>query len=100
MGFKEAKRVLIESPYNMEFTHFTERSLIWEKNILYSGEVNVNFVLNIIKECEEKHYFPENSWDADDKKSHTFINGGWYIKYIILKGTVSILSVHEDEHYD
>ena len=98
MGFKEAVKLLTESLKNMEFTHYTERNQIWDKNKLYTGDVNVRFVLNKLEGINEKeNYFPRSSWDADDGKSHIFINNDWYIKYILLKGIVNIISVHKDE---
>ncbi len=100
MGFNEAKRLLIKSLEKMKFAIYWDRPKITEKNKLYSREVNVDFVLNIIENCnEEENYFSEDSWDADDNKSHIFINKGWYIKFILLKGIVNIISVHKDRKY-
>ena len=74
-----------------------DRPNIISKNKLYSKEVTVDYVLNLIDKSEVGNYFPQDSWDADDKKSHIFIIEGWYIKYILLEGIVNILSVHKDE---
>ena len=72
-----------------------------DKNKLYSvREVSVDFLLNIIENCnEEKNYYSMSSWDADDNKSHIFINDGWYIKYILKDGMVNIISVHKDKYH-
>ena len=96
MEFAEARKLLIESLKKMRFSIYWNRPKISDKNKLYSKEVSVDFVLKIIESCnEEENYFSEDSWDADDNKSHIFINDGWYIKYILLKGIVSIISVHK-----
>ena len=80
----------------MRFSIYWNRPKISDKNKLYSKEVSVDFVLKIIESCnEEENYFSEDSWDADDNKSHIFINDGCDIKYILLKGIVSIISVHK-----
>ena len=98
MGFKEALKRLTESLENLDFENFLDRPEIWRKNKLYTREVDVKFVLEKIEEVnEDTNYHCEDSWDADDNKSHIFINEDWYIKYILKDGIVNIISVHEDE---
>ena len=97
MEFDEAKGLLIESLEIRKFGIFLERPLIWIKNKLYTREVNAEFVLNIIKSCKEENYYSRFSSDADDNKSHIFINKGWYIKYCLFEGVVNFISIHEDE---
>ena len=101
MGFDEATRIFIESLENFNYRIYTDRPRILDKNKLHSGEVDVDFVIDKIEKCEKKeNYFPKDSWDADDHKSHTFIKDGWYIKFILKDGIVNIISVHEDEYHD
>ena len=100
MGIDKVRSLLIDSLIKHNFTHFTERNDILIKNLLYSGRVDVSFVLNIIENCEEQHYSTKYSWDADDGFSHIFINYGWYIKFNLIDGIVNIISVHEDERND
>ena len=97
MEFEEAIRRLIESLENMDYIVYTERFDIKGKNKLFTGDVDVDFVLDLIENCNEReNYFPRDSWDADDFKSHIFKVNDWYIKYIIKNGIVNIISVHED----
>ena len=97
MEFEEAKNQLIKSLENIDFKIYTDRPDIEDKNKLSSFEVDEEFVLGIIENCNEKdNYFPKYSWDADDYKSHVFIKSGWYVKYILKDGIVYIISVHED----
>ena len=100
MGFDEAQRSLIESLKKMNFLHFKERSKIWEKNKLFSGEVSVEFVLDIIENCDYDNYESKLGFSkADDKKLHLFIKNGWYIKYCLRGGIVHFVSVHKEKHH-
>ena len=78
-----------------------ERTNILDKNKLYAGDVDVNFVIDKIRRCnQDENYHPRYSSDADDNISHTFIIDDWYIKYILKGGVVHIISVHEDDYHD
>ena len=59
MGFKEAKRRLIESLINMKFVHYEDRPIIWIKNRLSTGDVDVEFVLSKIKKCTGDYHKAE-----------------------------------------
>ena len=100
MGFDKVKTRLIDSLIKHEFKFYTERTKILDKNKLYTGEVEVYFVLNLIEECEKESYYTKHSWDADDYKSHIFKSDGWYIKFIFKDDIVNIISVHKDEPND
>ena len=78
MEFDEAIRRLIKSLENMDYFIYANRPDIKEKNKLNSFEVDEEFLLDIIENCnKEEHYFPKSSWDEDDYKSHVFIKDGW-----------------------
>ena len=70
------------------------------KNKLYSGGVNIEFVLDKIEKCKRKHYHPEFSVDADDNVVHIFIIEKWYIKFFLKDDMVNIVSVHKEERHD
>ena len=99
MGFKKAKWLLIENLKKMNFYHYPDRNLIWLKNKLFTKEVSVDFVIEIIELCNGDDYREEpGPSDADDKKLHRFKKGGWYIKYCLRGGKIYIVSAHKDEY--
>ena len=70
-----------------------------EKNMLYTREVDVKFVLDKVEECKKRNYHPEFSSEADDNKAHVFIKDRWYIKFFITDDMVNIVSVHKEDKY-
>ena len=98
MGFKEAKRWLVESLINGNYIIYTERPNIEDKNLLHTEEVDVDLVLEKVKMCRGfNHKREEDCSMADDNYMHVFKIEGWYIKYFLSNCKVFIVSVHEEE---
>ena len=98
MGFKEAKRLLIESLENLSYMHYEDRPIIWLKNKLFMKEVDNEFVLHKINICIGDDHEAKLGFElADDNCMHEFKKDGWYIKYFLAKGIVYFVSVHEDD---
>ena len=98
MGFKEARKRLIECLINMNFKIYADRPNIKIKNKLYAKEVNAEFVLGKIIKCRGHDHKAESGYsDADDNCMHVFKIDGWYIKYFLLNNVVYFVSVHKDD---
>ena len=99
MGYEEAKKLLIECLKNQQFEIERDRKKALDKNQLYSGKVDTEFVLKFVESCESKHYNGKGYSKADDKLHHIFIKDGWYIKFYLLKDEVRIVSINEEKYH-
>ncbi len=100
MERSEAKRLLLDRLERNKFEHKIDRFDIWDKNKLYTGEIDVKFVLEKINKCKKKNYDSQFSLEADDNKLHIFIVDSWNIKYELINDEVRIVSIHKVEFHD
>lgn len=97
MGFKEARRRLIEALQSGNID-FEKRPDFREKNLLFTGEVDAAFVIRLLRRCAgweystSKHHFLKDTW------CHIFtpqLRGQrWYVKAYFLTATAVFISVH------
>ena len=99
MGFRDAKRQLIECLLDGRIDHELERSEIDVKNLLVTGAASADEVAEVIRRCRGNEY--ECSPHHFDEKIDVHIvkttHGGtsWYIKWYYLDPNVMFISVHE-----
>lgn len=98
MGFRNAKKQVLECLDNGHIQHVLERSNIDVKNRLATGEVSAEQIANIIGRARGSHY--ESSLHHFDESIEVHIitirHGGqrWYIKWYYLEPDVVFISVH------
>lgn len=98
MGFKEARARLIEALQEDRYRE-EQRSDIRKKNLLYTGEVNADFVVRLLRRCDGWEYSASEHHFLKDTRCHAFTPyvGGerWYIKaYLLPDGVAVFISVH------
>lgn len=97
MGFNEIRSLLIEAIQNGSIDH-EHRTDMQQKNLLYAGQVDGQFVIRLIRRCTgweystSRHHYIESTW------CHVFTPqlGGqrWYIKVFFQSGLAVFISVH------
>ena len=99
MGFRDAKRQLIECLLDGRIDHELERSEIDVKNLLVTGDVSADEVADVIRRCRgnEHEYSPHHLDESIDVHIVKTTYGGrnWYIKWYYLDPNVMFISVHE-----
>jgi hypothetical protein len=95
MGFKEAKRKVLDALAKGDFQHETTRSSIDTKNLLSTGDVTTEFVESLVKRCKGQDH--DMSLHHSDKSVvvHVLRKDGWYIKFYFLDPDTYFISVHQ-----
>lgn len=99
MGFKEIRALLIDTLESDNYDH-ERRPDIREKNLLYTGDVDLESVIRLLRRCAgweystSQHHFQQEIW------CHTFTPQmgaqRWYIKaYFRPDGVAMLISVHQ-----
>ena len=96
MGFREVRALLIEALRSDEFTS-EPRPDIMQKNLLYAGAVDKEFVIRLLRRCAGWEYSTSRHHFRDaDCHIFTPVSGGerWYIKAYWHQGDAVVVSVH------
>lgn len=98
MGFKEARALLIEALQAGNYDR-EQRSDVWEKNLLYTDEVDAAFVVRLLGRCAGWEYDTSPHHSREGIWCHVFtprLEGErWYIKaYFRSDGVAMFISVH------
>jgi len=98
MGFRKAKKQLIECLENEQIQHVMDRSNIDIKNRLVTGEVSAKQLANIVGRARGSNYESRpHHFDASiDVHIIAIKHDGvrWYIKWFYLEPDVVFISVH------
>jgi len=98
MGFRDAKKQVIECLNNGWIEHVLERSRIDVKNRLATGEVSAAQLANIIGRARGGDYesSPHHFDASTEVHIITILHGGtrWYIKWYYLEPNAVFISVH------
>ncbi len=94
MGFKEAKKKLIECLENGNIRH-EERCSIDIKNLYAIGEITTEEVINIVKIARGNNY--ESSPHHYDRsiEVHIIRINTWYIKWYFSEPNTIFISIHK-----
>lgn len=94
MGFKDAKKAVMEALATGNFQH-EARHDINVKNMLMTGDVTPAQVSDIIKKSSgNDHNSTPHHRDASIQV-HVIKKSGWYIKFYFIEPTTWFISVHE-----
>lgn len=89
------KRKLIAALENGDYAHDTNRGSIDTKNLLFTGDVSVDFVLSLAKACQGQDHSSAPHHFAPNLEVHILKREEWYIKFYFLEDpTVRFISVH------
>ncbi len=94
MGFKEAKRKVLESIDDGSIRHET-RSDIDQKNLLHSGQVTTAEVRELITRSRGNNYESREHHWMDGVEIHILKAKTWYIKWYFLDPNAVFVSIHE-----
>jgi hypothetical protein len=92
-GFKKAKRDVIVALESGDYLHVS-RSSIDVKNLLATGDVSVQEVIDVIKKCKGTHHSCSPHHSAPSIEVHTLKTGTWYIKFYFIDPSAWFISVH------
>jgi hypothetical protein len=100
MGYREAKHKVIESLNNGSFSH-QERNNIDVKNVLATGDVSKETIVDILKRSSGSDY-KTSKHDFDSSVDvhivvTTMAKEKWYIKWYIVEPDCVFISVHISE---
>ena len=93
-GFKEAKKKVIESLEQSSFQHETRKD-VNTKNLLATGDVTPNEVINIIKKCSGNNHSILVHHQLNNVIVHLIKKNGWYIKFYFIDPDTVFISVHK-----
>lgn len=96
MGFKKAKTKLLQALSSGTFLHEV-RDAIEEKNLLSTGDVSANDVIDIVKRCNGTHHTMSAHHQVPGVTVHILKRDGWYIKFYFLEPDTYFISVHQSE---
>ena len=98
MGFKDARSDLINCLKAENYQH-EDRSDIESKNLLSTGEINAEEVIELAKACNGKNYETSKHHFLPNQEVHILIptvaKQKWYIKFYFVEPDVWFLSVHK-----
>lgn len=94
MGFREAKKRVLEALISGSFIHAI-RDRIDEKNLLHSGDVSAEEVVEIIKRCNGTHHTETPHHTINTTTTHILKRDGWYIKFYFIDRDTVFISVHQ-----
>jgi hypothetical protein len=96
MGFKDARKLLVEALRAKEYDH-ERRGDIAQKNLLYAGVVTADFVTELLLRCQgweystSRHHFLELDCHIFTPKKD---GEQWYIKAFLEPERAVFISVH------
>lgn len=102
MGFKDARSRAIEALKSGDFEHAT-RADIDDKNLLFTGEVTVSKLIELLKGCRGNQYEVSPHHQVASVDVHIFkpqakepdgTKVGWYIKLYFIDPDTWFISVH------
>jgi hypothetical protein len=94
MGFREAKRRLLEALDSGSFQHAV-RDEIDEKNLLLTGKISAGEVRDIVLRCNGSHHSEAPHHMIPGIPVHVLRRDGWYIKFYFIDADTFFLSVHK-----
>ncbi|HJM49286.1 MAG TPA: hypothetical protein QGF63_05485 [Alphaproteobacteria bacterium] len=94
MGFRDAKRRVIQALKGSVFQHAV-RGEIDEKDLLHSGVVTKEEVLEIVKMCNGTHHTETPHHLDGSIVVHVLKRDGWYIKFYFVDTNAFFISVHK-----
>ncbi len=94
MGFREAKFLLVQALESGNFDHEV-RNDIDDKNLLSSGDVSVDEILDIVRRCNGSHHTMSSHHFIEDVEVHIFRRDSWYIKFYFITPDTYFISVHK-----
>ncbi len=96
IGFRTAKRLLVAALESGDYAHELDRGSIETKNLLATGRVSADEVLDLVAPCRgQNHSSSAHHFDARIEVHILKING-WYIKFYVLGDpSVMFISVHQ-----
>jgi hypothetical protein len=93
MGFKEAKRRIVDALKTGSYQHEI-RDKIDEKNLLQTGDVRPEDVIAVINRCNGTHHSSSAHHVVRTLSVHVLKRDGWYIKFYFLDDGAVFISVH------
>lgn len=94
VGFKEAKRRLIDALREGTFLH-EARSQVETKNLLQMGQVTPDDIVEIVKRCSGQHHERSPHHSATGIDVHILRRDGWYVKFYFVDPDTIFISVHQ-----
>ncbi len=94
MGFREAKFLVVQALESGTFDHEV-RNDIDDKNLLSSGDVSVDELLDVVRRCNGSHHTMSQHHFIEDIEVHIFRRDGWYIKFYFITPDTYFISVHK-----
>ena len=94
MGFREAKKRVLEALISGSFIHAI-RDRIDEKNLLHTGDVSAEEVVEIITRCNGTHHTETPHHTIATTTTHVLKSDGWYIKFYFIDQDTVFISVHQ-----
>ena len=96
MGLKNARSKAIQCLSSGKIQHETDRSgNIEEKNLLVTGQVTVDEVIEQIQKTKGDEYESSSHHSVENVEVHIFKPKGWYIKCYFIEPDVFFISVHK-----
>ena len=80
MGFKEAKRRLIEALQNVAYQHDTRKNA-YAKNMLQTGRISAERLCEIVKRCQGQDHQTSPHHGDRNVEVHILVREGWYLKF-------------------
>jgi hypothetical protein len=97
MGFKDVRARVIAALQSHQYRH-EERAGVDEKNLFYTEEVSLEFVIHLLRRCSGYQYEASNHHRIPDLVCHVFtpeLRGEqWYVKVYLLAENAVFISVH------
>ncbi len=93
-GFTRAKRALQAALRDGSYQH-EARSGINTKNLLATGAVSAETVLEVVKRCNGSHCESSPHHSVPSVMVHVLRRDGWYIKFYFVDPVTTFISVHQ-----
>lgn len=94
VGFKEAKRRLIEAIREGTFLQ-EARSQVETKNLLQMGQITSDDLVEIVKRCSGQHHERSPHHSVAGVDVHILRRDGWYVKFYFVDPDTIFISVHQ-----
>lgn len=92
-GFKQARQDVLAALEIGNYQH-AARGSIEVKNLLATGEVSVQQVIEIVRQCSGMHHCSSAHHSVASIEVHVLRRLGWYIKFYFIEPDVWFISVH------
>lgn len=93
-GFRTARREVIAALETGDYLHVA-RGDIDVKNLLATGAVSAEQVIDVIRACNGTHYRSSPHHAVASVEVHLLRWHGWYIKFYFLEPDTWFISVHQ-----